>query len=146
MDMQFKVPTNVQREDQIVGPLTLKQLIIVGIGGSIAYGIYVSLANYFLWITWLPPVAIVTILTLAFAFIKPLNLSFAKWLLLWFESALMPKQRFWVQSSADPIPTFAPQVKPTEKAKKKAEVKAMTIEEKQRKLEEITKQLEKNAR
>lgn len=29
--MQYKIPQNVQLEDKIVGPLTLKQLIIVGI-------------------------------------------------------------------------------------------------------------------
>ncbi|HMR01699.1 MAG TPA: PrgI family protein, partial [Candidatus Gracilibacteria bacterium] len=77
--MQFKVPQNVRREDHIVGPLTLKQMIICAIGGSIAYAIYLSLAPYYIWITWLPPVAIVTIITIAFAFIRPLDLSFTKW-------------------------------------------------------------------
>ena len=141
--MQFKVPTNVQREDQIVGPLTLKQLIIVGVGGGISYAIYVSLAPYFIWLTWLPPVAIITLLTLAIAFIKPLNLSFMKWVLLWLERMLMPQQRFWVQSSADPIPSYIPKVKPTTKAEKKAEQKALTMEEKQRKIEELSKLLDK---
>lgn len=31
--MQYKIPQNVQIEDKIVGPLTLKQLIICGVGG-----------------------------------------------------------------------------------------------------------------
>lgn len=141
--MQFKVPTNVQREDKIVGPLTLKQLIILGVGGGISYAIYVSLAQNFIWITWLPPVAIIGLSTLAIAFIRPLNLSFIKWLLLWLETLLMPRQRFWIQSSADPIPTYMPKVKPTSKTEKKAKKKALTLEEKQRKIEEITKILDK---
>lgn len=29
--MQYKIPQNVQIEDKIVGPLTMKQLIICGI-------------------------------------------------------------------------------------------------------------------
>ena len=91
--MQFKVPQNIRREDKIVGPLTLKQMIICAIGGTIAYAIYVSLANYYLWITWLPPMLIVILITAAFAFVRPLDLSFTKWILLWAEFALLPKKR-----------------------------------------------------
>ena len=43
--MQYKVPQDVQREDTIIGPLTLKQLGILGVGGGIAYGIYISLGK-----------------------------------------------------------------------------------------------------
>ena len=35
--MQYKIPQNVQIEDKIVGPLTLKQLGILGFGGATAY-------------------------------------------------------------------------------------------------------------
>ena len=35
--MQFKIPQDVQRADKIVGPLTLRELIIVGIGGGFTY-------------------------------------------------------------------------------------------------------------
>lgn len=99
--MQFKVPQNVQREDHIVGPLTLKQMIIVAIGGSIAYGLYVSLARYYIWITWLPPVAIVSIITIAFAFVRPLDLSFTKWVLLWIQFSLLPRERKWTKGGAE---------------------------------------------
>lgn len=104
--MQFKVPQNVQREDRIVGPLTLKQLIICGVGAITAYAIYVSLAKTYIWITWGPPIAIVTIITIAFAFIRPLDLSFGKWILRWAEFSLLPKKRHWIKASGEIEPTI----------------------------------------
>ncbi len=137
--MQFKVPQNVQRADQIVGPLTLRQLIICGIGGIIAYGLYVSLAKYYIWITWLPPVAIISVITIAFAFVRPIDLNFEKWILLWLEFFLLPRKRTWLQASAE----FLPSAYGAEKAKSttviKAEQKAAEVEDKHKKLEELTK-------
>lgn len=137
--MQYKVPQNVQREDKIVGPLTLKQLIICGIGGTIAYAIYISLGKNYIWVTWLPPVLIIVIITVAFAFIRPLDLSFFKWLLLWIEFGLLPRERKWVQASAEVIPQLITSKKDKSKAEKKAEAKAEQIIDKHKKIEELTK-------
>lgn len=139
--MQFKVPQNVQREDRIVGPLTLKQLIICGVGGIIAYAIYVSLAKTYIWVTWLPPVALVAVITVAFAFVKPLDLSFARWLLCWIEFLIVPRQRMWIQSAGE---VHIPQLAPAKKTKfeKKAEAKAESVIDKHKKLEELTKMLD----
>lgn len=138
--MQFKVPQNVRREDKIVGPLTLKQMIICAIGGSIAYAIYISLAPYYIWITWLPPVAIVTIITIAFAFVRPLDLSFTKWILLWIEFSLLPQKRSWRKSSAEiQIPLES---KSRQQKKSKKEQEAEHIEEKQEKMRGLQKFLE----
>ncbi len=137
--MQFKVPQNVQRADQIVGPLTLRQLIICGIGGIIAYGIYVSLGKDYIWITWLPPVAILAIITIAFAFVRPLDLNFEKWILLWVEFFFIPRKRTWIQASAELLPPLQTAEKPKTNAQVKAEQKADQIEDKHKKLEELTK-------
>lgn len=140
--MQYKVPQNVQREDHIVGPLTLKQLIICGVGGFITYGIYSSLARWYLWITWLPPVFIVAAITIAFAFIRPLDLSFGKWILRWIEFSLLPRRRIWVKGSGEVL-TYTPQT-----GKKQTSTQSKTIskeEEKKKKLEEIHKFLEKQS-
>ena len=140
--MQFKVPQNVQREDKIIGPLTLKQMIIVAIGGTIAYGIFVSLAKLYLWITWLPPIAIITVITIAFAFIRPLNLSFTKWFLLRVEFSLLPRKRLWIKSSGEVIaPGYAFKAK-KEKADQQAKEKEESIDEKQRKMAELDKFLD----
>ena len=141
--MQFKVPQNVQREDKIVGPLTLRQLIICGIGGGIAYAIYVSLGKDYHWLTWLPPVAIIVLITILFAFIRPLDLTFAKFLLTYLEFILLPQKRSWIQSSAEVLMSaYNPQVKPKTKAEQKAEEKAKEIEDKAKKIMELSKMLD----
>jgi hypothetical protein len=134
--MQFKVPQNVQREDRIVGPLTLRQLIICGIGGSIVYAIYVSLAKSYIWVTWLPPVAIVSLITVAFAFVRPLDLTFSRWILLWIEFAVIPRQRFWIQASAETQPYVMSEATKS-KIDKRAAAKAEEIVDKRKKLEEL---------
>ena len=133
--MQFKVPQNVQREDKIVGPLTLKQMIICAIGGTIGYGIFTALAKFYLWITWLPPVAIVTIITIAFAFVKPLDLSFTKWTLRWIEFSLLPRKRLWLKSSAEIIMEQEPVKRQKKMSKKEDEI--YKISEKQKKLSQF---------
>jgi len=137
--MQFKVPQNVQREDKIVGPLTLRQLIICGAGGSIAYAIFVSLGKDYLWITWLPPVAIVVLITILFAFIRPLDMSFAKFLTVYLEFLFIPQKRAWVQSSAEIIMSMYQSTKAQSKVDKKAEAKAEQMINKAKKIEELSK-------
>jgi len=137
--MQFKVPQNVQREDKIVGPLTLRQLIICGIGGGIAYVIYVSLGKEYLWITWLPPVAIVSLITLLFAFVRPLDMNFSNFLSVYLQFILLPQKRYWVQSSAEIITSMYTTAKQQTKVEKTAEAKADQIIDKAKKLEELTK-------
>lgn len=101
--MQFKVPQDVQREDTIIGPLTLKQLGILGLGGGLAYAIYVSLAKTYFMEIWLPPVAIVGGLTLAIAFLKIHDLSFGYYIMYLVEYNLLPKKRTWIQGTGTPF-------------------------------------------
>lgn len=140
--MQFKVPQNVQREDRIVGPLTLKQMIIVAIGGSIAYGLYVSLARYYIWITWLPPVAIVSIITIAFAFVRPLDLSFTKWVLLWIQFSLLPRERKWTKGGAEIVIGTGGKKAGSKKKKKIKDKPAKVAAEKEEKMKNLQKFLE----
>jgi len=138
--MQFKVPQDVQREDRIVGPLTLRQLIICGIGGSIAYGVFTTLGRDYIWITWAPPIAIITLITIVFAFINPLNLNFERFILFWLEFKLLPQKRFWIQGSADPLSsTYTASVnKEQKKIENKAKTKAEQYEEKKQKIKNLT--------
>ncbi len=144
--MQFKVPQNVQREDHIVGPLTLRQLIICGAGGGLAYTVYVGLGKDYHWITWFPPVAFITLLTILFAFIRPLDLSFARFLLTYLEFALLPQKRSWTQGSAEILMSaYASSPKPKSKIEEKAEEKAKNIEDKTRKIMELSKMLDNHS-
>jgi hypothetical protein len=102
--MQYKIPQDVQREDRIVGPLTLRQMIICGIGFSAAYAIFTTLGRDYIWVTWFIPVAVITLITVVFAFIKPLNLNFEKYILYALEFYLiLPRKRFWLKGTGDPL-------------------------------------------
>lgn len=100
--MQFKVPQDVQREDRIVGPLTLRQLVICGIGFSISYGIYTVLGRDYELITSIIPVVIIGLITVVFAFIKPLDLVFERYILFFVESLILPHKRYWLKGTGDP--------------------------------------------
>ena len=131
--MQYKVPQDVQREDTIIGPVTLKQMGILGGGGAVAYVIYISLVKTYFWQVWLPPVVIVTGITLAFAFLKIHSLPFHKFLMNFIEYHILPKQRVWIQGTATPFISSFDQTKEVKKDKKpKLEKK------KQKSVEELT--------
>jgi hypothetical protein len=93
--LQYKIPQNVQVEDKIVAFLTLRQLIICGLGGGIAYLLYITLQPNYYFEVWLPPVAIISLLTIAIAFVKINNNTFTKWVLLLIEFLANPRKRMW---------------------------------------------------
>lgn len=99
--MQYKIPQNVRIEDKIVGPLTMKQLIILGLGGGLAYVTYVFLAKRYFIEVWLPPTAVIALVTLAFAFVRINGNSFSKWLLLLLEYMLNKRKRTYVMGGGD---------------------------------------------
>lgn len=99
--MQFKVPQDVQRADTIVGPLTWKQLLILGAGGGLSYAIYITLAkNYYMEI-WLPPIVVIGGITLALAFLRIHGLDFERFLLCFIEYHFLPKKRIWQKGQAE---------------------------------------------
>ena len=127
--MQFKVPQNVQREDTIVGPLTMRQLIITAVGGGITYGIYTILAKDYTWQVWFLPTFIALAITIAFAFVSVHELSFVQYLVSGFAYNILPKQRIWVKGAGDPAQPFEqPKITSTEKSRDvKKETQQATI-------------------
>lgn len=113
--MQFKIPQDVQREDTIIGPLTLKQMAILGIGGGITYAIYISLAKAYFIEVWIAPVVITGTLTLAFAFLKIADQKFHIFLINFIQYKMLPKKRIWIQMSANPFVSPETQVKASKK-------------------------------
>jgi hypothetical protein len=99
--MQYKIPQNVQIEDKIVWFLTLKQLIIVGVGGGISYALYITLAKLYVWQVWFPATAIPAGLTLLIAFLKVNGIPFGKWVLLTVEFFKNPRKRTFVMGGAE---------------------------------------------
>jgi hypothetical protein len=135
--MQFKVPQDVQREDTIVGPLTLKQMIILMFGGGFAYITFASLSRTYFIEIWIGPVVIIGAITLAFTFLKIHNMPFHIFVMNFIEYHLLGKKRIWIQGGGDP---FMPPAMP------KAKVKKAVIEKttgKARNIEELTKIVDK---
>jgi len=121
--MRFKVPQNVQREDQIIGPMTLRQLIILMITGGTSYVMYTQLNElYYLnqlqqMLIWVP-----LAIGAAFAFIKIQGIGLFSFILLALEQNIfLPKRRFW-QTNASSY------VSMTQGAKKKKEETVETTE------------------
>ncbi len=102
-------------EDKIVGPLTLKQLIIVGVGGGIDYFIYISLAKVYILTVWILPVVIVGLITLGVAFLKIKGIPFTQFVFLSLEYQLKPKKRIWTPGGGE-VFTSITQPKPKTKA------------------------------
>ena len=120
--------------------MTFKQFIICGGGGGIAYAIYVSLSAIYYWEVWLLPVAFVSLLTLAIAFVKIHEIPFYKYILLLIEFYILPKKRIWVQGSGE---VSRPLFEPPQKPKKKGEEAPVKKEKKITDVSEILKRIEK---
>ena len=54
--LQYKIPQDIGIEDKIVGPFSLRQLLIVAVGGGISYAIFaISSRLYLTGYTGVPP-------------------------------------------------------------------------------------------
>ena len=117
------MPQNVQREDQIIGPLTLRQLIIVMVTGGTSYVMYTQLNElYYLnqlqqMLIWVP-----LAIGVAFAFIKIQGIGLFSFILLALEqNVFLPKRRFWQNNASG-------YVSMTQSTAKEKEVKAVAPE------------------
>jgi len=104
--MQFKVPQNVQIEDKILPFMTLRQLIICGVGGGFTYLVYLMLERQPLSI-WSPPVGILALITVSIAFLKVRGIPFVSFVLLLLERYLNEPKRVWVKSAGDIFPKLS---------------------------------------
>lgn len=92
-----KIPQNVYIEDRIVGPLTLRQIIISMLGIGFSYAIWASIAKVqgtvpipVTVIVWIPGV-----LSVIFAFVKINDLTMAHLILLFVERINKPQTRIY---------------------------------------------------
>lgn len=133
-----KIPQNVYVEDHIIGPITLKHLLILGIGAGISYVLFASVQNagvtnvVFLGAAWIPAV-----ISAAFAFVRINDLSLFNIILLSIEGFNKPSQRYW-----SPYPGISINLITSQHAKEIVEASAKA-ESNANKLADITRQLEK---
>lgn len=136
--MQFKIPQDVQRADKIVGPLTLRQLIIVAIGSGIDYSLYLVLSKQYMVQIWLIPVIFIMLITLVFAFYRFQNLPFEKVLFLFIEYKFKPRKRTFEKMKGD---VFISSLQPILIKKSKASMegtKTIAEHERLKKIQELT--------
>ena len=91
-----KIPQNVYVEDRIIGPVTLKQLGITGLGIGISYVIYATAVKS--GFSGIPTVVICwspTLVAAAFAFLKINDLGLLQLILLAIENFNKPNIRYW---------------------------------------------------
>lgn len=113
--MQFQVPQNIDMEDKIVGPLTLKQFLYLLAGGLIDYFLFQNLAkNYFaVFILIGLPVALIA---LAAAFLKIQEQPLAHFITAGLDYFTKPKMRLWQRHEAyEPVLTEPPKSKEKDK-------------------------------
>lgn len=89
--MRYKVPQNIDLEDKVIGPLTLKQFIYLLAGGMADYIFYKSIDH---WSAWLF-IFIATCTVLAFAFVKIQEQDFSYFLSSFINFLLSPKTYVW---------------------------------------------------
>ena len=126
--LQYKVPQNVQRDDELLPFLTMKQLIILAIGGGFSYVLFSILSQMFFIEIWGPIVFIPVVFTVATAFVKINGISFPKWFMLIIEYSLIPQKRIWnnktsVEKYIKAIITSTPKKSTTKKNIKKEKPK-----------------------
>lgn len=132
-----KIPQNVYVEDRIIGPVTLKQLAIVGAGAGLSYILYSFAAKAGAGVPvqiacWTP-----TVIAAAFAFLKINDLSLFNIILLMIEGMQKPTTRFWSPHAGLSINII------TRQAAKELTTKNDKLAESASRLADVTRQLEK---
>jgi PrgI family protein len=92
-----KIPQNVYIEDRIVGPLTLRQIIMVAIGGGFSYALWASLSKAYGVLSLPVNVMVWTpcVLSILFGFVRINDISMARLVLLTLERINKPTRRTW---------------------------------------------------
>ncbi len=126
--MRFKVPQNVEREDQVLWFITFRQLIILLVGGGISYLLFINLAEgkdssevsaLLMVLIWTPAV-----LAIIIAFIRIKGVSISHLFLLLMEHGFFryPK-RYWIAGAGEPFVSITTKVDPLQKKVEQTETK-----------------------
>lgn len=90
-----KIPQNIRIEDKLIGPLSLRQIIIVALGGGVSYTLFAMLNKTYgavpqaaHLVIWLP-----LIFCAAIALIKINDITLTRYALLTFELMVKPRRR-----------------------------------------------------
>ncbi|EKE29788.1 MAG: hypothetical protein ACD_2C00097G0011 [uncultured bacterium (gcode 4)] len=79
--MQYKIPVQIENEDKIFLNLSLRQIMILMIGFSVAYTLFKSLEKSVWWAIALFPTVIIGLITFIIAVFKHTEMTFVPFLL-----------------------------------------------------------------
>lgn len=97
--MRYKIPVQIENEDTIVFWLSLRQLIIMAVGGGFGYSLFKTLSN-----SVDPTIALVFaspifIITLVVALFRKSEMTFLPFVLNYLRLKLSPASRMWQSST-----------------------------------------------
>lgn len=98
--MQFLVPQNIDLEDKVVGPFTLKQFIYLLVGGILDYLLFLALGPKTLFVFL---ALIISAFFLALALLKVQDQPFPKFLQSLILYLIRPKVRTWGRTFVHPV-------------------------------------------
>jgi hypothetical protein len=94
--VQFKVPQNIDMEDKIIGPLTMKQFVYMLVGGMICYATIKSYNIILVVAVGIPAALLALLLT----FIKIQDQPFSKFLLSLMMYLFRSRRRVWQKNQS----------------------------------------------
>jgi len=98
MPGQYKIPQNLDIEDKILGPFTLKQFLYIIVGGIIIYVLFniIGTTNFTLFLLISLPIAA---LVLALVFVKINERPFVDFFFYFLEFLKEPREKRWMKSA-----------------------------------------------
>ncbi|MCD5385120.1 PrgI family protein [Candidatus Gracilibacteria bacterium] len=102
--MQYKIPVQIENEDPIVAGLSLRQLAIIMIGGSIAYSLFTSLQKSLGTEIALIPAIIIGGIALLIALFRYSEMTFIPFILSFIRFKTNLEERKWMKG----IDSFQP--------------------------------------
>lgn len=105
--MAIKIPQNIDKEDKLIGPLTLKQFLYILGGGSVTFIVYqYYLQGYLFFSEFLIIGTVIILLALAFAFVKINGSTFASFISHVFAYIFSGKISAWGKDNQFFVPTM----------------------------------------
>lgn len=99
----YKVIQDIEAEDKLLGPLSLRQFIYVIIAGLLGFTAFkIAVVKWYIAIPFLPPMVLFGILAAPFGHDQPSEV----WLLAKIRFALKPRRRIWDQNGAKHLVTI----------------------------------------
>lgn len=105
--MAIKIPQNIDKEDKLIGPLTLKQFLYILGGGSLTFIVYqYHLQGYLFFSEFLMIGIVIILVALAFAFAKINGSTFVSFLSHVFIYIFASKKSIWGKDNQFFVPTM----------------------------------------